>query len=111
MHSIELTMKKQLGSIETSHLLAILSIVGMCFAAYFHLNSIHESKGSSATGMGATFLFLKSQNQSIKNHYGENIRKGIDVEESERQLRRLDYEEQYINNIQQTLGVSPKEGS
>jgi hypothetical protein len=65
-----------------------------------------EAAGTSDAGVGAVFLFLKSQNKSIATHYEDNIEKGINVEASEDRLQGLEYEERYIDNVQQALGVT-----
>ena len=80
---------------------SVLALVG----AWNAYHSQFEEKGASDAGVGAVFLFLKSQTQNIKNHYQDNVNEGVMVEESEAQLQRLKYEEQYIDNVQQALGV------
>jgi hypothetical protein len=84
--------------------MAIISAV-VGYVAY-HAN--YATKKEVDSGVAAVFLFLKSQNQNIKNHYLKNLNKGVLVDESEKQLERLEYEEQYINNVQQALGVLPE---
>jgi hypothetical protein len=86
-----------LGSIMT-----ILALVGGWNAYHAQF----ETAGTSNAGVGAVFLFLKSQNKNIANHYEDNIEKGINVEASENRLQGLEYEGRYIDNVQQALGVT-----
>jgi hypothetical protein len=59
-------------------------------------------------GLGAVFLFLKSQNQNQRNHYVENVQNDetppVIKQESGKQITRLHYEQQYIEGVQQRLG-------
>jgi len=91
--------------------LSTLAVIVSLASGFVGYHAGFASKQDINAGVGAVFLFLKSQNQNIKNHYLENIEEGVMVEESKRQLPRLKYEEQYIDNVQQALGVKPpKEG-
>jgi hypothetical protein len=87
----------------------ILGTVMTILALIGGWNAYHaqfEAAGTSNAGVGAVFLFLKSQNKSIATHYEKNVEKGIDVESSENRLQGLEYEERYIDNVQKALGVT-----
>jgi hypothetical protein len=76
--------------------------IGSAWIAY---HSVFAKQESVDAGIGAVFLFLKSQNENIQRYYEDNIEKGQDVDQAERRLQGLEYEEQYIDNVQEALGV------
>ena len=93
--------KRELISWVLGTVMTVAAVAGG-WAAY---HAQFEQAGTSDAGIGAVFLFLKSQNKSIANHYEGNIEKGINVEASQDRLDGLEYEERYIDNVQQALGV------
>jgi hypothetical protein len=95
--------RESIGWLIAATMTIISAVIG--YVAY-HAN--YATKTEVDSGVAAVFLFLKSQNQNIKNHYVENIADGEMIDESKEQLDRLRYEEQYIDNVQQALGVKPE---
>lgn len=93
--------------------IAFVSLITLFASYHLYMMSVHEPKGSTAAALGSVFLFQRSRLQNLKNHYIDNVENNenaVIVEESKRQLKRLEYEEGYVDMMQQQLGVKPKQG-
>jgi len=89
-------------------ILAIVASVVALVSGFLAYHSSFEEKGATDKGLGAVFLFLKSQNQNAQNFYQDNLSDGVNVETSEKRLESLKYEEKYIDMTQHQLGIGPK---
>lgn len=86
---------------------SVAALLGILGGYHLYLDSIHEPKGSTQAGLGAVFLFLKSQNQVIQKHY-ESIPEAERTARDKDRLQGLQYEENFIDMTQQALGVAPE---
>ena len=93
---------------------AVLGLLGIA-GVWSTYHEQFEQAGTSDAGIGAVFLFLKSQSESTKNTYTARVEecKGVTsaecnpvrIEDARERLKDLEFEQRYIDGVTSSLGI------